>query len=897
MSVSVESTSILWDVHKFGGTSVGSAECIRRCIEIIKPKLKTNRIAMVVSAMGGKPKVTDLLLDSVHAAAAGNINESDAKLNGIQAKHELCVRDILAKSPEMGQILLDKIKSDLKDIKDLLRAVTLMRMAHEQILELVSGYGEIWSASIISEVLRQEGLPFIFLNARDVLVVSEGELGTKVHWEESEEKLQQILTLAESNFKKDGFTIESDIPVPHLVITGYVASTVDGVATTLKRDGSDFSASIFGKMLRSCGITIWTDVSGVYSADPRRVPEAEIIPEVSYTEAIELAYFGAKVIHPKTMAPAILAQIPIYIRNTFEPSHHGTRIYAPSVKGSMMREKCVCGFSTVDNIALLNLEGTGMMGVPGIAHRLFGALKGSSISVMFIAQASSEQSICFAIKESQMEAAVKSVEEAFFYEFKQGLVNTLRTIGECSIIAAVGEKMSNMPGVAGLFFGALGNARINILSISQGCDEKNISAVVYAKDSARALRAVHAAFLLSTLDISIGIVGVGRVGTALIQTLLEQLRVLKDRYGISIKIRGLMNTSTMLLGDDLSSELKSKMHIFQRGTKHGTTVRNESFQDLTAAVAAQGSVESNIQMFFDHIVNSSTPHAIIIDCTNSANVANLHPIWLTHGAHVITANKLALSSSLSLYNAVYSAAKTGNRSYMSEVTIGASIPVLTTLNDLLCSGDTVNSIIGLMSVSVGMLLTDISESGLSLSAAIANTYSKGLFEEDPFLDLDGKEAGQKLLILARELGIPLNIEDVEIEPLVSQELFAVENSYMKQRVTAAAEKGCVLRYIQRIECEAPVELGGPVIRCKASSKLEDVPLDSSYAHVRGAVYHFAFHTARYASNPLVVQGPLSDSANTASGMVGDMLRIARFVGAKDKGRNELKISEQSIYSI
>eukprot|EP01035_Chromulina_nebulosa_P021211 gene21211-27476_t len=489
-----ESLKTTWDVHKFGGTSVGNAKCMRQCIEIIKPLLPKQRIAVVVSAIGGSPKVTDLLLDLVYAAANNRNQEIIDKMKLIYDKHKICIDDILKDSVEISNNILNQINSDLRDISDLLRAVSLMKTPHEQILELVSGYGEVWSATIISEALRQEGFPFIFLNARDVLIVSEDELGTKVHWDISEEKLnkfllEQEILFNESEFGKNKAIRYPGVPTPNLLITGYIATSLTGISTTLKRDGSDFSASIFGKMLKASGITIWTDVSGVYSADPRRVSEAQIISDVSYTEAIELAYFGAKVIHPKTMAPAILDKIPIYIRNTFAPSHPGTKIFLPPIKGQVLREHSVCGFTTVDGIALLNIEGTGMIGVPGIAHRLFGALKAANISVMFIAQASSEYSICFATKEIHVESAKKAISEAFFYELKQGLISNIRIISKCAIIAAVGESMSNTPGVSGIFFGALGDASVNILSISQGCDERNISAVVYASEATKALRA------------------------------------------------------------------------------------------------------------------------------------------------------------------------------------------------------------------------------------------------------------------------------------------------------------------------------------------------------------------------------------------------------------------------
>lgn len=295
-----------WIVHKFGGTSVGDASCMRKCIEIVRPLCSDQRVAVVVSAMGGKPKVTDLLLDLVHAAANLRLQEIQDKMLLIEQKHDQCVNIVLKDLPLARERILNMIRKDLKDIADLLRAVQLMRIAHDQILELVSGYGEIWSANIMTEAMRMQGLPFIFVNARDVLYVSEEEtIGTKVLWEESESKLQKFLAAKQEEFlaSEEGKEFQMKFPdtiLPHLMITGYIASTRDGVATTLKRDGSDFSASIFGKMLSAKSITIWTDVSGVYSADPRRVPEAQIIPTVSYNEAIELAYFGAKVIHPKT---------------------------------------------------------------------------------------------------------------------------------------------------------------------------------------------------------------------------------------------------------------------------------------------------------------------------------------------------------------------------------------------------------------------------------------------------------------------------------------------------------------------------------------------------------------------------------------------------------------------
>jgi bifunctional aspartokinase / homoserine dehydrogenase 1 len=887
-----------WVVHKFGGTSVGNADCMRKCIDIIRPLLNVSRVAVVVSAMGGKPKVTDLLLDMVHAAANHEFSVVDRNKEAIYSKHKTCIEDILgniqaadANSP--AKRILSLIENDLKDISDLLRAVALMRTPHEQILELVSGYGEVWSASLITEVMRQQGLPFVFVNARDVLFVSEDALGTSVHWDVSEQKLLDFIAAEEKKMAETSFGIESSqkyapVPVPFLLITGYIASTVSGVATTLKRDGSDFSASIFGKLLKATSITIWTDVSGVYSADPRRVAEAQIIPEVSYHEAIELAYFGAKVIHPKTMAPAIMNQIPIYIRNTFDAENKGTRIFLSSQKASNKRDRFVCGFTSVDNIALLNIEGTGMIGVPGIAHRLFGALKNANISVMYIAQASSEYSICVAIKSAFVDAAKSAVAEAFFYELKQGMISDIRVVRDCAIIAAVGEAMSNTAGVSGIFFGALGRASVNILSISQGCDERNISAVVYASDATKALRAVHSAFWLSSLDLSIGIVGVGRVGSALIVTLLEQLELIKKHYGINIKIRGICNSTKMMLNDDLVDDLKAviednspspsspsarerrsqSMSAFGMNGTHFRRSRSQNtLEDIRQVImsAASEKKPANMKQLFEHVRSGTTPHSLIIDCTPSMEVASLHADWLRGSVHVVTANKRAISSSLEMYNNLLSAMNESNKLYMSEVTIGASLPIRTTLQDVLSSGDAVFSIVGMLSVSVGVVLTEVCENGLKFSEALSKTHATGLFEDDAFVDLEGTEAAQKVLVLARALGIALSIEDIDIEPLVKRREIAswvdttadlaVEDELMASRAAAAKAKGCTLRYIQRIVCNEPAELGvyTDTSTVKASVRLEEVPLDSQYAMVKGAVYYFAFHTARYSQTPLVIQ--------------------------------------------
>jgi aspartokinase/homoserine dehydrogenase 1 len=572
------------------------------------------------------------------------------------------------------------------------------------------------------------------------------------------------------------------------------------------------------------------------------------------------------------------------------------------------------------------------------------------------------------------------IEEAFYYELKHGYVSHIRVIDHCSIIAAVGDSMHQVPGVSGLFLSALGDASINVLSVAQGCDERNIAAVVHSIDATKALRAVHAAFWLSSLDVSIGIIGTGRVGSALLQTILEQQPLLQSRFNLKLSIRGVMNSKKMMLGEDLSEMLKSKLSIFattalekagqslyippkspsrlagkEALNSSGVSVRkscsNTSLQDLASVLSGDENsskhgkdgedmvIDSQLSAFLEHLqCSSTTPHIILIDATTSQEIAKMHPLWMKAGCHVVTANKRAIASSLDLYNQVLSASRRSHRMYMSEVTIGASLPIRTTLNDILCSGDAIHSIVGMMSVSVSMILTDICEEDVPVAGSIApfadmddkhidsidqsgrspsrrrsftdsvrQTYLQGLFEDDVFADLEGSEAAAKLLILARDMGYSLTMEDIEIEPIAKRreihswanltDEFAAEDAFYREKARQAKAKGCTLRYIQRIECSPAAELGkhryGSVSpletnRIKASVKLEEVPLDSPHAMVKGALYHFSFHTERYAQNPLIVQGPLSDSVTTASGILGDILRVARSMGAKDRGTDILE---------
>lgn len=865
---------------------MASAECYQTVRDIIlTAQESTPRMAVVVSAMGGKPKVTDLLIETVMLAAKGDVEGYEQMLHLVREKHLACATQLF--SPAGAQFYETELDEDIRNLRDILRAVSFMRYSGEKIIELVSGHGEIWSARMLTRLFRDGGHDFMFVDARKVLFVDEsGESGPDVMWERSKGAL-------------DDYMAQSPGACP--VITGFVASTVEGVVTTLKRDGSDYSASIFGRLLNATGITIWTDVDGVLSADPRRVPEAKVLADVSYSEAMELAYFGAKVIHPKTMTPAVAASIPIFIRNTFNPSFSGTRIYVSSAS-TMDRDKCVCGFSTVDNMALLNLEGSGMIGVPGIANRLFGAIQQTGISVSLIAQASSEYSISFATRQCDADAAAKAVTDEFFREFKSHLMNKVDIIRPCSIIAAVGDGMSNTKGAAGKFFKALGNAGVNVLAISQGSSERIISAVVKGSDSTKSLRAVHSAFLLSNQVISVGLVGRGKVAKAMVEVLRAQADMLYGRFGTEFHLRAVMDSTGMLL------------------SSAGPTL---GLEGLDAAFNAH-KLPADLKAFTKHVRAEHLPHAIIIDCSDAEEVAREHPGWLEQNIHVVTANKKGLCGSMSLYNAILRQRKVKQHNYMYEVTVGGGLRIITSLQAMLIGGDSIlrlegalsasmNYVMGLISPvppcrvpsldsngrssSISSSMSNSSGSGglrrsyssllnghthetaktpLSLSEAVSEASRLEVFERDPLNDLNGVEMAQKLLVLAREMGLPLRLEDVKIETLVPKDTPLDEihryNEEVAARVTAARIRGSVLRYVGCINEAGEAEIG-----------IQEVPFEHPFATVRGAGYCFRIFSAFHSPDPITIQGTIGLPKATAAGLFSDLLFVAQRLGATDKG--------------
>lgn len=822
-----------WLVHKFGGSSVADADCFRRVADILLAE-KAPRQAVVVSAMA---KMTDALLSLV--AGAEKAPDTIAPgLDALATRYRTAVQALL---PQAAQApLLGAFDADIADARDVLHAISLVRSAADRSRDLISGFGELWSsrllAAYLAERCRQSGAsrPVRWIDARQVIVIEHGDLGPAVQWEDSRQRARRWL---------------GEMSEGIAVVTGFIASDKAGLYTTLGRNGSDFSASIIGALVEAREIIIWTDVDGVMSADPNRVPEAAIIRDLSYNEAMELAYFGAKVIHPQTMAPAVQRSIPIFIRNTFNPAAPGSRI-GPASGASQEQIK---GVTSVDDVALVNLEGTGMIGVPGTADRLFGALRSAGISVILISQASSEHSICFAVPSRNAVRVADVVRRAFTLELQQGQIQSVDVKTDCSIIAVVGDGMAGLPGVAAKFFGTLGNAGISVRAIAQGSSERNISAVIDKRDATRALRAAHSGFYLSAKTVSIGLVGPGNVGATLLDQMAEQAEHLRREFGLDLRVRAIATSGRMLLADR-AIDLRQWRAELERSTEPLDWGR-----------------------FARHVQADHIPHAAMVDCSASQEVANRYLDWFRAGIHVVTPNKKAHSGTLASYDALLDECRRHKTHFLYETTVGAALPVVGTLRDLIQTGDEILSIEGILSGTLAYLF-NVFDGKRPFSAIVREARDKGYTEPDPRDDLSGMDFARKLIILGREMGQRLEIKDIAVETLVPPgmsgltiEQFLDElprhDAAMLARLQAAQREGRVLRYVGRLSRK-----DGATVR------LEALAADHPFAHMNLTDNIVRYESRRYSANPLVVQGPGAGPAVTAAGVFADLLRLASYLG-------------------
>jgi aspartokinase/homoserine dehydrogenase 1 len=813
-------------VHKFGGTSVADAERFRHVAGLLLARQEYQQIT-VVSAMQG---VTDALIELCGLAARSRDAWRDP-WHELRARHRGAVVSLL--SEDSGPTL-EWLDERFDKLAEILAALAVIGELPREVLDRVQGLGEICSARLLGEYLKSKGEDCVVLDAREVLVVDRSDLGVEVDWATSGKRLAEW---------------RAHNPQRRVVVTGFIARDRDDRITTLGRNGSDYSGAIFAALFDAAELHIWTDVDGVLSADPRVVPEAVQLSALSYDEACELAYFGAKVVHPQTMAPAIERGLPIIIRNTFHPEHPGTRITAArDVAGP------VKGLTLSPDLAVLNLEGTGLIGVPGTAERVFAALREARVSVVMISQGSSEHSICCVVRAAEALRAQAALLNAFAHELNIGQIQRVQLTEGVSVLAAVGDGMAGQPGVAARLFESLGRAQVNILAIAQGSSERNISVAIDSADATKALRAAHAGFWLSPQTFAVGVIGPGKVGAALLEQLGAAQPQLLGKANLDLRLRAIASSKTMLLDE--------------RGISGDWRARFESKGEAL-----------DLDRFTAHLVGSHLPHLVIVDCSASPAVADRYAAWLAAGIHVVTPNKQAGSGPSARFDAIREAAGASGARFRYEATVGAGLPVISTLRDLIDTGDAVISVEGIFSGTLAWLFNRF-DGSVPFSQLVAEARGLGYTEPDPRDDLSGIDVARKLVILAREAGRAMTLEQVDVESLVPDALRAggvddfmarlgeVDGAFSSKLADAKAA-GEVLRYVARLDAEG-----------RASVGLVALPDTHAFAHLRLTDNIVQFTTRRYCDNPLIVQGPGAGPEVTAAGVFADVLRVAAGQGAK-----------------
>lgn len=811
-------------VLKFGGTSVANADSISKVISITRKALLIDKTIVVVSAMGS---VTDVLIEAGRMAAAHNHDYKD-KLKNFENRHLEVLHELL--SVEKQDALINIVNEKCKELESICEAVFLLRELSPRTQDNIVSQGELLSSLIISEAFKSQQISNRWLDAREIIRTDSG------------------FGFATPDFEKTNVVIKKSLiqqPTQLYIIPGFIASDANGVTTTLGRGGSDYTAAILAAAIDAALLEIWTDVSGMMTADPRVVSNAKAIPYISYKEAMELSHFGAKVIYPPTIQPVMKKGIPVWIKNTFSPEEYGTLI-----ESSVSENKnTVRGISSMGKIAFLSLEGSGMVGIPGFSRRLFGALSEEKINVILITQSSSEHSICAAIDEANIDRAKIAVDAEFSNEIIANKVEPLQIESGLSIVALVGDNMKNHPGISGKMFGALGRNSVNIRAIAQGSSEKNISAVISADDVKKAINVLHEEFFETAFkQINLFVIGVGNVGSRLIAQLQEQQNYLLNQLRLQVKVVGIGNSKKMVLNED------------------GINLNNWNEQLKDGAVI-------NLQVFISFIEKKNLRNSIFIDVTSNVQVTRLYEPLLRKSVAVVACNKIASSSSYENYELLKNLAREYNTSYLFETNVGASLPIIGTLNDLVRSGDKVNRIEAVLSGTLNFVFNNYNGK-VPFAKIVKQAQDEGYAEPDPRIDLSGTDVMRKILILARESGIRMEMEDIKSNSFLPESCMQGDvpgfykemekhEEHFKSLFDSAANEGCKLKFV------ASLEYG------KASVGLQHIGKDHDLFHLYGKDNVVLFYTNRYVQQPLVIKGAGAGAEVTASGIFADIIRAAR----------------------
>ena len=815
-------------VMKFGGSSTADPKKIKNVIEIVrKRKEKYKDVILVCSALGG---VTDQLIKTSNLAASRDL-EYKTEFHKIKERHLTCADEVIT-IPEKPD-LIQEIQEGLNEVEKILEGIYLLGVCPRKSLATLTSFGERFSCFIISGALRSEGINSMYVNATHIVKTDSNYLKAKVD-----------LAITNKNIKQ---LVEHLKSVP--VVTGFIGSDSNGRITTLGRGGSDYTAALIGAATRAELIEIWTDVDGVLTANPNIVERAFTIPELTYKEAMELSHFGAKVIYPPTILPALVKKIPLAIRNTFHPEHIGTIIYDKAKPGI----NPIKGISSISEISLIRLEGSGMFGVVGSAARLFGALSKASVNIIFLTQGSSEHSICFGVVPEDLLKAEQAVKQEFRFELQNKLLHPIVTEIDKSVIAVVGENMTNVPGVAARLFKALGKNGINVKAIAQGSSELNITVAIDRKDEAKALNALHEIFFVSDRhSINLFLVGpTGLIGGTLLKQIHAQAQSLREQMGMEINVTGIINSKNMLIesnGIDLDN--------WQESLKGGYP-------------------KPEIGKFIDEMIKLNFANSVFVDCSASKEVANYYEKVLEKSISIVTPNKIANSLSQKKYNSLRDIARRKNAKFFYETNVGAGLPVINTLNNLLKSGDRIIKIEAVLSGTLSYIFNNFNGNA-KFSEIVLKAKVEGYTEPDPRDDLSGLDVARKALILSRELGVEMELSDISVENLVPENLRDIPVKDFLSRIQELDEKYETLK-VNAEKNKKSLRYMAVIENGKVKIELKEIDETHPFYSLSGSDNMIVFTTERYKKNPLVIKGPGAGAEVTAAGVFAEVIAIGNYM--------------------